>query len=135
MTSSRPESNGTPVLNLDTHILVFAVSGTLRPAESALLSRDRWSISAIVLWELAKFIQLGRLSMDLDDRGVRHVLAHLHVWPIDLEVARASVRLDFRGDPADEIIAATSVVHEIPLLTRDRAIRRSKLVPLAAPAR
>ena len=122
------------MLNLDTHILVFAVSGALRPAESALLSRDRWSVSAIVLWELAKLIQLGRLSMDLDDRGVRRVLANLHVWPIDLEVAKASVRLDFRGDPADEIIAATSIVHDIPLLTRDRTIRRSKLVPLAATA-
>ena len=122
------------MLNLDTHILVFAVSGALRPAESALLSRDRWSVSAIVLWELAKLIQLGRLSMDLDDPAVRRVLVHLHVWPIDLEVAKASVRLDFRGDPADEIIAATSVVHDIPLLTRDRTIRRSKLVPLAAQA-
>ena len=119
------------MLNLDTHILIFAVSGALRPAERALLSRARWSISAIVLWELAKLVQLGRLDTDLDDREVRRVLSHLHVWPIDLEVARASVSLDFRGDPADEIIAATSVVHAIPLLTRDRAIRRSSVVPLA----
>ena len=35
------------------------------------------------------------------------------------------------GDPADELIAATSIVHGVPLLTRDRQIRRSKLVPLA----
>ena len=120
------------MLNLDTHILVFAISGALRPAERKLLSDNRWSVSAIVLWELAKLIQLGRLYMNLDDREVRHVLSHLHVWPIDLEIARASVSLDFRGDPADEIIAATSVVHDIPLLTRDQAIRRSRLVPLAA---
>jgi predicted nucleic acid-binding protein len=33
--------------------------------------------------------------------------------------------------PADELIAATSVVHRVPLVTRDRQIRRSKLVPLA----
>jgi len=98
-----------------------------------LLSRERWSISAIVLWELAKLTQLGRLNMDLDDRGVRRVLARLHIWPIDLDVAKASVCLDFRADPADEIIAATSIVHGIPLLTRDRTIRQSKLVPLAAP--
>ncbi len=37
------------MLNLDTHVLVFAVSGALRPAERALLARDRWSVSAIVL--------------------------------------------------------------------------------------
>ncbi len=122
------------MLNLDTHFLVFAVAGALSRSESALLSRNRWSVSAIVFWELAKLIQLGRLSMDLDDRDVRRVLAQLHVWPIDLEVARISACLDFRGDPADEIIAATSVVHDIPLVTRDRAIGESKLVPLAIPA-
>ena len=76
-------------------------------------------------------VDLGRLDMGLDDRGVQRILAHLHVWPIDLEITRTSTRLDFRGDPADEIIGATSVVHYIPLLTRDRTIRRSKLVPLA----
>ena len=122
------------MLNLDTHILIFALSGGLRPAESALLERNGWSISAIVLWELAKLIQLGRLEMDLDDREVARALAGLHVWPIDIDVARSAVRLDFRSDPADEIIAATSVVHNVPLLTRDRIVGQSKLVPLALPS-
>ena len=120
------------MLNLDTHVLVFAVSGALRPAERALLARDRWSVLAIVLYELAKLIRLGRVGMDLDDRDVAGVLDRVHVWPIDLDVARASTRLDFKGDPADEIIAATSVVHVVPLVTRDRVIRQSKIVPLAA---
>ncbi len=119
------------MLNLDTHILIFAVSGNLRPAEQALLSQNRWSVSAIVFWELAKLVQLGRIDMDLDDRDVVRTLSRLHVWPIDLAVARASTQLDFQSDPADELIAATSVVHDIPLLTRDHTIRRSKVVPLA----
>ena len=54
------------------------------------------------------------------------------IWPIDLVVARASTRPDFESDPVDEIIAATSVVYNVPLLTRDRVIRGSKIVPLAA---
>ena len=119
------------MLNLDTHILIFAVSGSLRPAEQRLLASNSWSVSSIVLWELAKLVQLGRLDMDLDDREIMRVLSRLHVWPIDLTVARASTRLDFSGDPADEIIAATSVVHNVPLLTRDRILRNSKTVPLA----
>ena len=119
------------MLNLDTHILIFAVSGSLRRAEQRLLASNSWSVSSIVLWELAKFAQLGRVSLDLDDREVVRVLSRVHVWPIDLAVAQASTRLDFRGDPADEIIAATSVVHDVPLLTRDRVMRRSKTVPLA----
>jgi len=44
--------------------------------------------------------------------------------------AHASTRLDIRGDPADELIAATSIVHNVPLMTRDRAIHTSKMVPL-----
>ena len=121
------------MLNLDTHILVFSLTGALRAAERALLSQARWSISAIVLWELAKLVQLGRVEMDLGDRQVARVLNRLHVWPLDMDIARTSVRLDFRGDPADEIIAATSVVHNVPLVTRDRVIGLSKMVPLAAP--
>ena len=119
------------MLNLDTYILIFALGGELRPAEQSLLARSRWSISSIVLWELAKLVQLGRLDMDLDDREVVRTLSRLHVWPIDLAVASASTRLDFSSDPADEIIAATSVVHNIPLFTRDDIIRSSKIVPLA----
>ena len=120
------------MLNLDTHVLIFALAGELRPAEQSLLSRSRWSISSIVLWELAKLVQLGRLDLDIDDREVVRILSRLQVWPIDLAVACASCRLDFSGDPADEIIAATSVVHNIPLLTRDEVIRSSKVVPLAS---
>ena len=120
------------MLNLDTHMLVLAVRDELQRHEQTLLTRNQWSVSAIVLWELAKLVQLGRLDMDLDDREVARVLNRVHVWPIDLVVARASTRLDFKSDPADEIIAATSVVHNVPLLTRDRIIRRSKVVPLAA---
>ena len=119
------------MLLLDTHILVFALAGSLKKPEQALLSSKRWSISAITLWELAKLVELGRLALDLDSTQVGAALSALHVWPIDLTVARASTRLDFRGDPADGLIAATSVVHQLPLVTRDRVIRRSKLVLLA----
>jgi PIN domain nuclease of toxin-antitoxin system len=121
------------MLNLDTHILVFAFANTLTGAERKLLSANRWSVSAIVLWELAKLAQLGRIKIDLEDPAVARALAAVHVWPITREIALASTRLDVRGDPADELIAATSVVHRLPLLTRDRALSRSKLVPLSRP--
>ncbi|MBI4468004.1 MAG: hypothetical protein HY650_01640 [Acidobacteria bacterium] len=59
------------------------------------------------------------------------MLAPIHIWPIDLPVCREICHLDFRGDPADELIAATSIVHRVPLVTRDRVILRSHRVPLA----
>lgn len=119
------------MLNLDTHVLLQAVAGRLTPAETRLLSAHRWSIAAIVLWEIAKLAELGRIDIDLDDADVVDVLRRIHVWPLTREVARQSTRLDVGGDPADQLIAATSVVHGVPLLTRDRVLRRSKVVPLA----
>lgn len=59
------------------------------------------------------------------------MLDAVHVWPITSDIARQSTRLDLRSNPADELIAATSVVHNVPLLTRDRRLRRSRMVPLA----
>ncbi len=120
------------MLNLDTRVLVHALAGSPTAKEKRLLSANPWSISSIVLWEIAKLAQLGRVEIDLDDAEVVRTLSALHVWPLDLAVARASTRLDFRGDPADELIAATSLVHAVPLLTRDRRILGSKVVPLAA---
>lgn len=119
------------MLNLDTHIVVFAVMDELRPREQALLEREQWSVSVIVFWELTKLVQLGRLNLDLETPETERVLSRLHVWPVDMAVVQAAAQLDFRSDPADELIAATSVVHRIPLLTRDRRLRASNIVPLA----
>jgi PIN domain nuclease of toxin-antitoxin system len=119
------------VINLDTHVLVFALSGEVTARERRVLAGNSWSISAIVLWELAKLVQLGRIEVDLDEPEVVRTLSGLHVWPVDLAVSRQSTRLDFNSDPADELIAATSVVERVPLLTRDRRIRASRIVPFA----
>lgn len=120
------------MLNLDTHILIYALTDNLKPRERDLLSKNPWSISAIVLWEIAKLSQLKRIELDLDDSEIIRVLSKIHIWPIDIEVCRRLKELDFRSDPADELIAATSLVHNVPLLTRDRKIKKSRLVPMAS---
>ena len=119
------------MVNVDTHILVFALTGEVTDKERRILASNTWSVSAIVLWELAKLAQLGRLDIDLDDADLTRTLSSIHVWPIDLAVGLQSTRLDFKSDPADELIAATSIVHKIPLITRDRRIRGSRLVKFA----
>src|SRR6266545_2133433 len=98
------------MLNLDTHILIYLLSGALNPREQQLITQHPLAISDIVLWELAKLVQLGRIS---------------------LELAHVSTQLDFRSDPADELIAAASIVEGVPLLTRDQKILVSRLVPFA----
>ena len=119
------------MLNLDTHVLIHVLGDALTAAESRILAADAWSISAIVLWEIGKLAERGRIELDLDDSALTRTLADVHVWPVTIDVCRAIKRLDFRGDPADEIIAATSVAHDVPLVTRDTRIRRSREVPLA----
>ena len=118
------------MLNLDTHVLIHALQGRLRPYELEALSSSEWGISGIVLWELAKLRQMGRIVLDLDSPGVADKLASLHVWPLTLDIARQACSLDFSSDPADELIAATSIVHGAPLLTRDWRILSSSMVPL-----
>ena len=119
------------MLNLDTHILLHALTGDLNLSERRFLSKNPWCISAIVLWEIAKLSQLKRIDYDLEDKEFRQILARIEIIPLDLAICQQSIQLDFKGDPADEIIAATSVVHKIPLLTRDKKILSSKLVPFA----
>src|SRR2546430_2866451 len=128
MSFRRAESG---MLNLDTHILVLFLTGDLSSEEYRCITQQNLAISDIVLWELAMLAGLGRLSMDFDDVEFRSFLRTLTVIPITLEIARISTQLDFSSDPADAIIAATSVVQRIPLLTRDRRIRKSRMVPLA----
>jgi PIN domain nuclease of toxin-antitoxin system len=119
------------MLNLDTHMLVSILNGDLSPREEELVLKNELAISGVVLWELAKLIQLGRLDLDLDSSEFRQCLRQVHTFPVTPQIARTSTQLDFTSDPADEIIAATSIVEKIPLLTRDRRILKSRIVPLA----
>lgn len=119
------------MLNLDTHILLFALEGSLTARERKVLERDRWGISTIVLWEIAKLHQKGRIGIGLDSPLMAKALDQIQLWPISREVCRNMLALDFSSDPADELIAATSLTYGVPLVTRDRAIRKSKLLEFA----
>ena len=120
------------MLNLDTHILIKALDGSLTAHEGNVLTADpEWSISAIVLWEITKLHQLRRIEYGLDNNVLAAAVDRVQVWPITRQVCLNVRALDFESDAADEIIAATSLTHDIPLLTRDSRIRKSKVVKLA----
>lgn len=119
------------MLNLDTHILIHALAGELTPAEHKILSNSPWGISAIVLWKIEKLHSLKRIEFDISDYDVKQVFQKLTIFPITIDVCVNTRKLDFKSDPADEIIAATSLTHGIKLLTRDKKILSSKIVPLA----
>lgn len=117
------------MLNLDTHILLRAIPGRLTRHERAVLQSDpEWSISAIVLWEIAMLHERHRIPNGLDHPAITALLSRIHIWPITREICLNLRALDFKSDPADALIAATSLTHGVPLLTRDKRIRTSKLI-------
>jgi PIN domain nuclease of toxin-antitoxin system len=116
------------MLNLDTHIVVALLKGELTAEERDAVLRHPLAISHIVIWELAKLRQLGRLKIDLQSEEFKDFLKAVVVFPTSVAIAVQSTGLDFTSDPADEIIAATSVVEGIPLLTRDQRILSSVMV-------
>jgi PIN domain nuclease of toxin-antitoxin system len=119
------------MLNLDTHIVLDMARGNLSAREQRLLRRAPLGISAIVLWEITKLYQRGRISLSLDDPGLLEIVESLEIWNITSQVCRETLRLDFESDPADELIAATSLARRVPLVTRDTRILKSRIVPFA----
>ncbi|MGE0685517.1 MAG: type II toxin-antitoxin system VapC family toxin [Dehalococcoidia bacterium] len=118
------------MLNLDTHILIDALDEKLSRAEQRVLYEEEWCISAIVLWEIELLARGGRLKVDLRSPELLELLDDIVVIPIDVNVARSIRKLDFRSDPADELIAATSIHMDVSLVTRDERILKSRVVPL-----
>jgi PIN domain nuclease of toxin-antitoxin system len=74
----------------------------------------------------------GRIAFGLDHPPLLEALRRIRILPITAEVCIRLRKVDFRSDPADELIAATRLAHDIPLVTRDSTIRTSKLVRFAA---
>ncbi len=120
------------MLNLDTHILIKALQDLLSPKEKRALRNDpNWCVSAIVLWEIYKLHEIGRVNFGLDHAPLALALEQIEVMPVNYLVCRSLALLDFRSDPADEIIAATSLAYQIPLVTRDSRIRTSNKITFA----
>lgn len=117
------------MLNLDTHILLHALDGRLEDAERRVFAAyGEWGISAIVFSEIEKLHQKGRILRGLDYSPLAFAIERLQIWPITPEVCLNLRRLDFTSDAADELVAATSLTHHVPLVTRDTRIGGSKVV-------
>jgi PIN domain nuclease of toxin-antitoxin system len=128
---------------LDTHAWIWWLQGDARLGRSALRKLDQFprdvrpAISAISLWEVAMLVSLGRLVLKTTLEAWLAIAADagtVRVVPITPHIAAELARLpdDFQRDPADRLIIATSRVHGIPVLTRDKAMSKSGLVRLWA---
>jgi PIN domain nuclease of toxin-antitoxin system len=83
--------------------------------------------SDISLWEIAMLISKGRLDPGTDaQKFIQLVLVarNIKVLPITPEIAARSAQPDFcpHGDPADRLIAATTILHKSKLVTSDQKL-------------
>ena len=90
-------------------------------------------MSDISLWEIAMLTKSGRLIIDTSYSEYIELLLSLfgiQVNPITPEIAKISVEFDdsVNHDPADRIIAATSLVEDAPLVTADRNLIKAKII-------
>ena len=128
------------MLVLDTHALIFAgvaptrLSARARRAIESGTRSGSLAVSDISLWETAMLIAKGRLDLPVEAAGnatqfIEDLLTarSVEVLPITPEIAVLSQSGAFvHGDPADRLIAATSIVHRARLVSGDQVLRRMK---------
>ena len=121
----------------DTNILLFEALTPERMSAAATAAMDAAEgdaalyCSDISLWEIATLIQKGRLSPGVPTLDfIRAVLDQraVQVLPITPAIAALSASLDLHGDPADRLIAATTVCHRARLVTADHRLREAQAV-------
>jgi PIN domain nuclease of toxin-antitoxin system len=100
-------------------------------AEAAITSASKKGGIAIAdktLWELAMMWSRKKMVLDTPlSELLLSVEQHCVVLPLTAAIAERSVQFGntFPSDPADQIIAATALVHGLHLVTADKAIRKS----------
>jgi PIN domain nuclease of toxin-antitoxin system len=122
---------------LDTCVIIYDALAPEQLSRRATteLNRGRQSgklfCSDISLWEIAMLMSKGRVKPGMAPRDfLADVVAanRLTVLPITPEIAfNACYNAEFlHGDPADRVIAATSMIHKASLLTCDTRLRDMK---------
>lgn len=124
---------------LDTHVVIWLAQDyqCISPkAQSAIEQARRKdhgvAVSGITLFEIALLASHGRIHLK---PGTETILSEAErrffVLPITANIALQAFELpaNYPKDPVDRIIGATALIEDIPLLTADREIRRSRAVP------
>jgi PIN domain nuclease of toxin-antitoxin system len=130
---------GYEMIVVDTHIIIWnalepeRLSDKAEKAISAANSSDGIIFCEISLWEISMLIHKGRLSMDIKYIEFAELILQSNQYVlrgITPQIAWLSGELfsDNNKDPADRIIAATSIIENADLVTADKVLRQSKTV-------
>jgi len=123
----------------DTHIIIWnalkpeMLSGKAKKAISEADNSDGIIYCDISLWEIAMLMHKGRLRVNVEYLVfIKLVLESTnYVYrTITPKIAKLSTDLfsDNNKDPADRIIAATSIIENAKLVTADKKLRNSRKV-------
>ena len=124
---------------LDTHVVIWLaqdyrrISAAARAAVAEARKRNRGlAISDITLLEIVRLANYGRINLIPDEETVlSQIETQFIVLPITVSIAMQAYDLPARypNDPVDRIIGATALIEDIPLITADREIRKSRAIP------
>jgi len=124
---------------VDTHIIIWEALDPEKLSKKAKFAFDEANESTgiilcdISLWEISMLITKKRLEIEipfLDFMDLIRTTRNYKIQSITPEIADISTNLSFEinSDPADRIIAATSIYSNSGLITADKNLRSSKLI-------
>ncbi len=123
------------MVTLDTCAIIWLALSQkeLSKKAKAAIDSNELIISDISFWEIAMLVKAGRIKIGADYNEFINLLLEsykINVKPISPEIADKVVNFSagISNDPADRIIAATSITEQAPLITKDINLRKSKIV-------
>lgn len=121
------------IILLDTHVLLWLGMEPKRVSRAAMRAFEaapRRLLADISLRELAWLHENGRVDLAREPSAWLEDAIEsfdLEVVSISPAIAQRSARIaqNFHGDPADQLIAATAIELDVPLVTADDKLRKS----------
>ncbi len=123
---------------LDTHVWIWFCEGNRTiPEKTLAILKDvknvPLGISAISPWEVAKKASLEKLKLSIPVRDWTKYASEnsgIEIVPLSSEISCESNFLPgiFHKDPADQIIVATTRIHEMTLITCDKRLLQYQYV-------